>query len=108
MPKATVRQNAQALPAEPRFKVAHLFQDETLRAVVGAIEQLTPETPVLPASPFGPPAADFILRPVDRMMAEIRYRKANGMMTRADRRNYRSLEALRANLVFVLNMELGR
>jgi hypothetical protein len=27
MPKATVRANAQTRPTEPRFRVAHLFQD---------------------------------------------------------------------------------
>jgi hypothetical protein len=52
MPKATVRADARTLTPEPRFRVAHLFQDEALRSVFRSAERSMPAVPVLLASSF--------------------------------------------------------
>ena len=109
MPKATVRANARSLTPEPRFRVAHLFQDEALRSVFRSAERSMQEAPVLPAYPFAAPKAvldengfisaeSILLSVVDEHLSELRYKRVNGMMIKDDRLTIRALEKIRANL----------
>jgi len=106
MPKATVRANARTLPPEPRFKVAHLFQDEALGSVFRSAERSMEEVPVLSAAAFAQKvvldendsAASVLLSVVDKQLSELRYKRVNGMMTKDDRLTIRALEKIRANL----------
>ena len=108
MPKATVRANARTLPDDkPRFRIAHLFQDESLRSLFGGAERSMPEVPVLPASSFAAPkeedeedgfirANNVVLNLIDENLSALRYLRINGMMTKDDRQSYRGLEKMRA------------
>lgn len=109
MPKATVRANAQALPDDkPRFRIAHLFQDESLRSLFRSIERSMPEISVLPASSFAAlkvipdeeddfiRANDVVLNLIDQNLSALRYLRINGVMTKDDRQTYRVFEKMRA------------
>jgi len=108
MPNATMRANARTVTPEPRFRVAHLFQDEALRSAFCSAERSMPEAPVLSAVAFAQkvaldengfiPAESVILSMVDKHLSEIRYKRVNGMMTKDDRLTIRALEKIRANL----------
>jgi hypothetical protein len=106
MSKRTVRANARTLPPEPRFKVAHLFQDEALGSVFRSAERSMPEVPALVASSFAQKvvldgfssAESVLLSVVDKHLSELRYKRVNGMMIKDDRQTIRALEKIRANL----------
>jgi hypothetical protein len=118
MPNATVRAAARTLTREPRFRVAHLFQDEALRSVFRSTEGSMPEVPVLLASSFtqkvvldedGFIPAPFVLQSIiDKHLSELRYRKINGAMTKDDRQTYRALERLRAAAELQAKKEASR
>ena len=109
MPKATVRANARTLPDDkPRFRIAHLFQDESLRSLFRSIEHSMPEISVLPASSFAASkvipdeedgfisAKDVVLNLIDQNLSALRYLRINGVMTKDDRQTYRVFEKMRA------------
>ena len=106
MPKATVRANARTLNPEPRFRVAHLFQDDALSCVFRSAERSMPEVPALVASSFAQKvvldgfssAESILLSVVDENLSELRYKRVNGMMIKDDRLTIRALEKIRANL----------
>jgi hypothetical protein len=108
MSKRTVRAAARTLTPEPRFRVAHLFQDEALRSVFRSAERSMPEVSVLLASSFAQkvvldedgfiPAPSVLQSVIDKHLSELRYRKINGVMTKDDRQTCRALEKIRANL----------
>jgi hypothetical protein len=118
MPKATVRANARTLTPEPRFRVAHLFQDESLRSVFRSAERSMSEVPVLLASSFAQkvvldedgfiPAPFVLLSMIDRNLSELRYRRINSAMTQDDRQTYRALEKLRAAAELQAKKEASR
>lgn len=51
MPKRTLRANARTLPDdEPRFRIAHLFRDRSLKTALGVAENDLGPIPVLPTN----------------------------------------------------------
>jgi hypothetical protein len=119
MPNATERANARTLTPEPCFRVAHLFEDESLKFVFRSAEGSMPRVPVLPASPFVAwkdvldengfiPAPFVLLSMIDRNLSELRYRRINGAMTKDDRQSYRALEKLRAAAELQVTKEATR
>ena len=121
MPNATVRANARTLPDDkPRFRIAHLFQDESLRSLFRSIERSMPEISVLPASSFAASkvipdeedgfisANDVILNLIDQNLSALRYRRINGVMTKDDRQTYRVFEKMRAAVTHRAGKEATR
>jgi hypothetical protein len=106
MPNAARRATARPLTPGPRFRVAHLFQDEALRSAFCSAERLMPEAPALVASSFAQKvvldgfssAESFLLSVVDEHLSELRYKRVNGMMIKDGRLTIRALEKIRANL----------
>jgi hypothetical protein len=116
MPNAARRANARTLPPEPRFKVAHLFQDEALGSIFRSAERSMEEVPVLSAAAFAQkaaldenaPAESVLLSVVDRHLSEIRYRRINGVREKDDRQALRALLKLRAAAVQQASKEATR
>ena len=112
MPKATVRANARTLPDDkPRFRIAHLFQDESLRSLVRRDRTLDAGdssasgffircVESIPDEEDGfIRANDVVLNLIDQNLSALRYLRINGVMTKDDRQTYRVFEKMRAAVV---------
>jgi hypothetical protein len=87
--------------SEPRFRIAHLFQDEALRSVFRSAELTAPELPALPESPLPAPPTDLnssvLVSVSDKFLSDLRYKQLNGgVMTKEDRQAIRAFKKLRA------------